>query len=221
MLGEFERQGGVLLDNEHRDAGLAVDLAQNPEQFFDDQRREAEGRFVEEHQPGPQHQGAADRQHLLLAAGQCAGLLPAALPEARKMRVDLLDIGGDPGFVAAGHRAELQILLDRDAQKRAAPFRHMRDPEPHDVLGGPAGDRPPVETDLAICPHHAAERAQHGRLARAIGAEQRADVPLADVEADPVQRLVLPVEGVESFDLQHRRAGIHLPGPAAALLVPR
>src|SRR5438094_814045 len=67
VLGEFERQGGVLLDNEHRNAGLAVDLGQNPEQFFDDQRREAEGRFVEEHQPGPQHQGAADRQHLLLA----------------------------------------------------------------------------------------------------------------------------------------------------------
>ena len=207
VLGELERQGGVLLDNEHRDAGLAVDLAQNPEQFFDDQRREAEGRFVEEHQPGPQHQGAADRQHLLLAAGQRAGLLVAALPEAREMAVDPLDIGGDAGAVAPGHRAELQILLDGDAQKRAAPLRYMRDPEPHDVLGRPAGDRFAVETDRAVGPHHAAQRTQHRRLAGAIGAEQGADAAFAQIEGDAAQRLELAVKRIEVPYFKHGRPG--------------
>src|SRR3546814_8634995 len=42
VIGEFERQRCVLLDQEHRDAALAVDPAQNAEQFPDDQRRSEE-----------------------------------------------------------------------------------------------------------------------------------------------------------------------------------
>ena len=45
----------------------------------DDQRREAEKRLVEEQQARLAHQRAADRQHLLLAAGQRSGGLLAPL----------------------------------------------------------------------------------------------------------------------------------------------
>src|SRR5689334_12964924 len=138
------------------------------------------------------------------------------------MGVHPLDIGGDAGLVAAGHSAELQILLDRDAQERAAPLRYMRDAEPHNVLGRPAGDRFAAKADFAIRSHHAAQRAQYGRLARTIGAKKRADMTLANVEADAVERLVFAVESVDASDLQHRRSGIHRPGLTPALrLVPR
>ena len=82
--------------------------------------------------------------------------------------------------------------------KRAAPFRHMGDAEPHDVLGRPAGDALAVEADVAAGPDHAAQRAQRGGLAGAVGAEQGDDAALVEREIEPVQGVVLPVQGVEA-----------------------
>jgi hypothetical protein len=42
---------------------------------LDDHRRQAEARLVQQHQARPQHQGAGDGQHLLLAARKGARLL--------------------------------------------------------------------------------------------------------------------------------------------------
>ncbi len=214
MLGQVERQRCVLLDDQHRDPHLAVDLAQDPEQFLDDQRREPEGRLVEQHQAGPQHQPAADRQHLLLAARQRPSLLSAPFLEARKMRVHLLDIRGDAGPVVADHRAELQVFFDRDAQKCAAAFRHVGDAEAHDILGRPAGDPLAGEADVAAGAHHAAERAQHRRFAGAVGPQEGAHPPLVESESDPEQRLDFAIERVEIGDLEHHRAGSRSVPPA-------
>ena len=52
-------------------------------------------RLVEQQQLRPAHQRAADGQHLLLAAGQRAGQLRAALLQARKQVVDALEVGLD------------------------------------------------------------------------------------------------------------------------------
>ena len=57
-----------------------------------DQRREAERGLVEQHQRGLADEGAADREHLLLAAGEIAGQLLAALREAREVAVDQLGV---------------------------------------------------------------------------------------------------------------------------------
>ena len=57
------------------------------EDLLHHERREAEGRLVEQQEPRPQHQRARDRQHLLLAARQRAGLLPPPLLEAREIAV--------------------------------------------------------------------------------------------------------------------------------------
>src|SRR5260370_7287835 len=121
------------------------------------------------------------------------------------MLVDKLDVGGDAGAVTTGHRAELQVLLNGDAQKCAAPLRDMGNPETRDVLGRPAGDAPAVKADVAASANHAAERAQHRCLAGAVGAEQGAHAALIDRETDPEQRLLLAVERVEPVDLEHHR----------------
>src|SRR6516164_8055968 len=43
LVGEFERELGVLLDDQDRHLVLAVDLAEDPEEIAHDQRRKPEG----------------------------------------------------------------------------------------------------------------------------------------------------------------------------------
>src|SRR3989442_6706960 len=66
-VGEIERHGGVLLDEQHADALALVDGAQDAEQLAHQQRREPEGRLVEQHQLWRQHQRPRYGKHLLLA----------------------------------------------------------------------------------------------------------------------------------------------------------
>ena len=64
-------------------------LVQPPDQrehLLDQQRRQAERRLVEDQQPRLGHQAAADREHLLLAAGQRAGGLRRTAPAAAGRR---------------------------------------------------------------------------------------------------------------------------------------
>src|SRR6266852_6288625 len=50
--------------------------------------RDVRVRLVEEQQPGPRHQRTAEREHLLLAAGQRSGLLVAPLLQPREETED-------------------------------------------------------------------------------------------------------------------------------------
>src|SRR4029079_17292605 len=67
-MGELERMEGVLLDQEHGQALAGIELADDLEDLLHDQGSEAERWLIEQQQAGPRHQGAGDRQHLLLAA---------------------------------------------------------------------------------------------------------------------------------------------------------
>src|SRR5258708_17203647 len=94
-MGEAERVVRVLLDQEHRDLLLLVDLADHLEDLLDDERREAERRLVEQQEARAAHQRAADRQHLLLAARERAAALAPAPLAAGKEREDAAQILGD------------------------------------------------------------------------------------------------------------------------------
>ena len=59
-----------------------------PEDLAGDERRQAERGLVEEEQPGAAHESARDGEHLLLAAGERAGLLVGAALEPREVRLD-------------------------------------------------------------------------------------------------------------------------------------
>ena len=58
----------------------------DPEDLADDQRGETEARLVEHQQARPGHQGAAERQHLALAARQGRRELATALARRGKRR---------------------------------------------------------------------------------------------------------------------------------------
>ena len=84
-IGDIERQRGVLLD-EHDRRALRVDLTHHFAYAFDHQRREAQGRLVEQQQLRLAHERAPDGEHLLLAARQQHGALAPALGQLREER---------------------------------------------------------------------------------------------------------------------------------------
>ena len=67
VVRDLERLRRVLLD--HQD-GLAAtpEIPDDPEDLLEDERGQAQGRLIEEHEPRPEQEGAAHLQHLLLAA---------------------------------------------------------------------------------------------------------------------------------------------------------
>src|SRR5690606_39216939 len=76
-----ERHERVLLDKQYRGA-LGIDVLHDPEDLFDQDRREPHGRLVQEQHLGVGHERATDGQHLLLTAGERARLLRYALLQA-------------------------------------------------------------------------------------------------------------------------------------------
>ena len=74
----LQRHVGVLLVQQHRDA-LLVDRADDVEDLPHHNGGKAKARLGQQQQPGLAQQGTAYGQHLLLAAGEGACALPAAL----------------------------------------------------------------------------------------------------------------------------------------------
>jgi hypothetical protein len=203
-IGELEGKCCILLDQQDAHPLLLVDESQDAEDLDHDQRRQAERRLVKQHQARLQHQGTGDRQHLLLAAGQGAGLLLHALLEPRKVAEDPLELVPDPLLVLAGVGGNAQVLIDGERREGAAALRHVGDPEPHDLLGRHAAQVLAVEPDRTFGAHHVADGAERRRLAGAVGAQQGGDAAGLDREADVVQRLGLAVERLERLHFQQR-----------------
>ena len=85
LVGDFEGQADVLLDEHDDGAGVVGDAADDGQEVLDDHRREAHAHLVDEEHLGLLHQRAGDREHLLLAARQGAGVRAStAAPSAGK-----------------------------------------------------------------------------------------------------------------------------------------
>src|SRR6185436_17916830 len=67
-LGDFHRDGELLLYEQNRNTTV-TDLVEKTRDQFHDLRRQAFGGFVDHHQIRIAHERAAQREHLLLAAG--------------------------------------------------------------------------------------------------------------------------------------------------------
>ena len=174
---------------------------------------------------GPRHQRAADRQHLLLAAGEIAGE-PGALLQAREIVEDHVDVGIDLA-VAAGEGAEPQILQRGHVGDDAAALHHLEDAAADDLVGIDAVDALAVEQDLAagdlavLGLEQAGDRLQRGRFARAVGAQQRHDRALGHFEAQAAQHQDHVV--IDHLDVVHaeQRGGGGDGGRARAWLLRR
>ncbi len=107
--------------------------------------------------------------------------------------------------------AEAQIFFDRQPDEGSAPFRNVGDAQAGDLFGRAPFQPLPGKQDLALAAHHAADRPQRGRFARAIGAEQHGHAAFFDRDIDPMQHLGLAVKGLDRAQLQDRRHQCRVP----------
>ena len=200
--GGRERRACVLLDDQDRGPLALVQLADDPEDLGDDERRETERRLVEEQEPRPLHHRAREREHLLLAARERARLLGPALLQPREVVEHAAEVVAQRA--AAGVRAETEVLPDGELDERAAALRHVRDAEPRGRLGAAARERLSRELERAGAPHGARDRAQRRRLARAVRAEDRDDLPFVHRQADPAKGLHLAIARIDVAEFEQR-----------------
>src|SRR6266536_59338 len=156
VVGDLERREGVLLDQQHGDT-LVADLPDRVEDQVDEHGGEAHRGLVQQQQPGLAEQGPADRKHLLLAAGQRAGLLRQPLAEYREQLEHACAILGDAGRVVAQERAEVEVLRHGHAREDPAPLGRLADTPLDDLVAVQSVDLASLELDLT------AARAQQPR----------------------------------------------------------
>ena len=181
-MGKFEGGAGVLLDEEHTDPP-GGERGDHFEYFRHDQGCQSERRLVEQQEPRVTHQRPGDRKHLLLTAREGAAELVHPLAKHGKQAADLVDVTGEFGPVSLREAAKLQVLADGESRKDAAAFWSVADPEPHHLVGLHGRQRRTGETDRpATARYDTRDRHQQGRLAGAIGTDQRHQFAVFDVE---------------------------------------
>ena len=95
-IRDLQRHVGVLLDQQDGHAALAVDAHHDIENFPGELGRQARGSARPSGSAcGLRQQRARDRQHLLLAAGELAGLLLGALAQDREIAEHGLEVARD------------------------------------------------------------------------------------------------------------------------------
>ncbi len=163
---DLERQLDMLLDQDHRH--LARELLEPVGDLLDHAHPDALGRLVEHQQLRPAEHGAADRQHLALAARQRAGRLGKTLRQLGKEIEHIVHAR----TVGLAHAAQQQVLAHRQLGEDGMLLRHVADAPPHPPLGGLALDRRAVEADRAGHRRQLAEqRLEQRRLAGAVAAQ--------------------------------------------------
>ena len=188
----------------------ARDGADYLEDLLDHDRRESHARFIEEKQARPAHQGASDREHLLLSSGKGTGELVAALGKTRKESEHALQIRGYL-FVVAGVRADLEVLLHLEPSEDATAFRHQRDAPADQVVRGAARDRLPFVFNMpARNVDEAGDSLQSGGFSCPVGADERNDLALHHIKVDALHGVDATVGNLEIAHFQERRS-VHFP----------
>ena len=151
----------------------------------------------------------ADRQHLLLAAGELRAAVGLALGEPREGLVDAVD---RPGGIAAAAGGELQVLVDRQAWPDPAALRHVADADAADLVRLEAGDLAAGNRDRAGArPLQPGDGVAERRLAHAVAADDRQHAGRQG-EVNALNGVALAIIDVQVADAQD--------GALAALVAP-
>jgi len=204
VVGDGQRLREVLFDQQDGDAGF-VDTLDHVQHLGDELRRDAPRGLIEHQQLRARHQAARDCQHLLLAAAHRAGELRRALLENGEQVEHLVDVRGDPGLVGARVGTELEVASHRQFRKQAAPFGHERQPERDAFVRRQRVYGPSLEGDAAAVERiQAGGRAQRGRLAVAVAADEGDDLAGADLQGHVGQRRHAVVADAQVGEDQHQ-----------------
>ena len=191
----------------------------------DDRRRQAFGRFVHHQQRRIAEQRAADRQHLLFAAGKLGAAVAAPLGETRKCLVDAFD---RPACLATAVLAQPQMLVNRQARPAAPTLRDIGDAESVNLVRREAGDFSPEHADRTAGRRFQPDNgvAQRG-LAHAVAPNHRENAGV-EGQDDALQGVAFAVVDMQVADVERRRGGVthaglrgRSPAPADRFRFPR
>src|SRR5262249_13728917 len=217
VVGDLQGLACVLLDHEDRQAAR-VDLPDLVEEAVQNLRRQAERGLVQEEESRPRHQGAGDREHLLLAAGERAGELCLSLAQPREQREDLVQSGPELLTVDPGERPHLEVLVDGERGEKLAALGDPRDAHLVDPVRRQPLDPSSQELDRPRARLDEPEDCLDGAaLAGAIGAEDGADLALGNLEVDPLDSADGAVGDLEPRDAED---DAHASAPRYASITP-
>src|ERR1700674_5067675 len=170
-VGELGDRLKMLVDQQDRLA-LALEPRQALPDLGAEQGGETLGRLVEHEELWIGHQGAADRQHLLLAAGELIAHMAEALAKPWEERIDPIERPARR-ILRARRGGRDQILLDREGRKDLPAFGNEAEPGLGDAVGLKTDQRQAVEGYGAAVRAQKAHDAADGRgLAHAVAAEE-------------------------------------------------
>src|SRR6266545_1301881 len=215
VLCGAERHRGVLLGQQHGDPLIAIQPRDDLVDLRDQHRRQPHGRLVQQHELGMGHEGAADGQHLLLAARDVAGLAVATLLEPSEVPVDHLKVALERGTIAPRVGAGQQVLLHRQVLEDVPPFHDLHDPAPDHFGRTELVDRLSLELDAAfrhvstLGSEQARDGLERGALARAVGPEEGDDAPLGNLDRHALQHEDhVVVDHLDVVDREQRPGGV-------------
>jgi hypothetical protein len=188
VVGQAERHGRELLDQQHPGAGLG-DRGDHRDQAADHDGRQAQRELVDQQVARLRDQRLGQHDHLLLAAGQRPGQRGQPLGELGEQ----LEDPGPAGLrllAREGIAGHPQVVLDGQVREQPAAFGDDRDARLPDPLGAPAGEvdsrrvRSVHEHGPGAGTQDAADREDQGGLARAVRPEQRGHLPGGYLDRD-------------------------------------
>ena len=208
-MGSGQLHVGVLFNYEHRCAWL-VELPDELEDLADELRCQPHGRLVKEQKFRIGHQGPADRQHLLFAAGHGATVLLDPFLKSGEQVKYALEILRHSGPVLSAEGSHVQVFHHGHARKNSAPLRSLRDAAYNPDMGLHLGDVLTGKRNFAggrikdpgDCPHS-------GRLAGSVRADQRHNLAFVDRKRHVPDGADTSVENGDLFDFKQR----HLRAP--------
>src|SRR5215216_594362 len=128
IVAELAGKVEILFDQHDRHIAEAAQVRDGAADVLDDRGLDAFGRLVQQQQFWPHHQGATDRQLLLLPTGEVAAAPAQHGVQHRKQREHVV---GDMAVVALERaKAGLQILFHCQQRKYLAALRHEADAAP-------------------------------------------------------------------------------------------
>lgn len=203
LVGQFGGEVVELLDQQDRHVAARRQAADDRADLLDHRRLDAFRGFVEDQQSRLAGQGAADRQLLLLAAGEVAAAALFHFAQDREQLVD--EVRHRPGVPGAETgQSHQQVLFHRQPGEDFPSLRHVGDPGADPLVRPESGERTALPGDLALAGRDQAHQAaQQGGLAHPVATEQAGHLAHLRLEAQATEDMATAVVLVELVDLQH------------------
>ena len=203
-VAEGESETEVLLDEQDRQI-RPLDVVERVTDHAEDDWGESLRRLIHQKQTGVGHERSADRQHLLLSAGQGLREARLALLEARKELEDAFH-GPRVLITVVLPFDNREVLDDREGPEDVTTLRNVSDATAGDLERVQTADVLAVQENragMALRRVDPGDRADERRLARSVAPEQRQHLAAVYVNRGAVENVSRLVIRVDVSNVEH------------------